>query len=137
MIVDMIRGDIFADNPSDVAFAVNTEGYNDAGFAGFVTSKYWPELANSGESTLGHVWTLNVPNRRLHAIVCHSLNNGWDNAPEIIEETLNNLSVYNDRQPVSIVAMGGGMIGQMQGANLWANLGAIARAKPSCKVYTL
>jgi len=41
MIVNMVRGNIFETPHSRIAFAVNTEGSNDAGFAGQVSSRYW------------------------------------------------------------------------------------------------
>mgnify|MGYP001602394008 CR=1 FL=1 len=53
MIVNTTRGDVFQAPHKHIAFAVNTEGYNDAGFAGAVSSRYWPELANTGTKKLG------------------------------------------------------------------------------------
>jgi len=40
MIVDMVRGDIFETDCKYIAFAVNTEGINDAGFAGQVSRRF-------------------------------------------------------------------------------------------------
>lgn len=44
MIIETKNGDILAGNEKRIAFAINTEGINDGGFARVVTKKYWPEL---------------------------------------------------------------------------------------------
>jgi hypothetical protein len=38
MIVRQVRGDIFASSQKHIAFAVSTDGFNDTGFAGQVSS---------------------------------------------------------------------------------------------------
>lgn len=49
MIIDYKKGqNILNSGETRIAFAVNTEGFNDAGFAGVVARNYWPELANTG-----------------------------------------------------------------------------------------
>jgi len=53
MIVEFVRGNVLAANYKHIAFAVNTEGHNDAGFAGLVSSQYWTELSNTGTKKLG------------------------------------------------------------------------------------
>ena len=55
MVVKTVQDDIFNSKAKHIAFAVNTEGYNDSGFAGQVSRKYWNELANCGEHELGTV----------------------------------------------------------------------------------
>lgn len=141
MIHDLIRGDVFAAEERAIVFAVNTEGHNDAGFAGLVSSRYWPELASTGPKELGTMLTRDVeyPSGApltLAAVVCHSLGDaGWAEAPVHIEAALNQLGLVEF--PAAVVLMGAGMIGQMQGADVFANLGAIARAERACRVYTL
>ncbi|MDO4962773.1 MAG: hypothetical protein Q4E75_01555 [bacterium] len=48
MIIKTVQDDIFNSEAKHIAFAVNTEGYNDSGFAGQVSDKYWNELAICG-----------------------------------------------------------------------------------------
>lgn len=142
MIHDLIRGDVFAADERLIVFAINTEGHNDAGFAGLVSTRYWPRLANTGPQELGSVLTQHLVMAsgaplNLAAIVCHSLGDaGWATAPEHIEAGLNQLEIAPD-MTAAVVLMGSGMIGQMQGADVFANLGAIARAKRPCRIYTL
>ena len=87
MVVKTVQDDIFNSEAKHIAFAVNTEGYNDAGFAGQVSSKYWNELANCGSHELGTVLSKKVGDKTFHALVCHSLKNGWgENQAEVIKE---------------------------------------------------
>jgi hypothetical protein len=143
MIVDLIKGNIFDDSPSNIVFAINIEGHNDAGFAGVVSGKFWPKLANTGPVEIGQTFHYDDPDSHIHfhAIVCHSLKDGWTDAPIHIEEGLNRVHTIkvaeSPTRPASVVMMGAGMIGQMQGADVWRNLGAIARSKLACWVYTL
>ena len=72
MIVDTIRGNVFDTPHNHIAFAVNTEGYNDAGFAGQV-SRQWKELSSTGGNKLGEVLSKKIGNKTFHALVCLSL----------------------------------------------------------------
>lgn len=47
MVIKTIQEDIFKSEANHIAFAVNVEGFNDAGFAGQVSSQYWNELSYS------------------------------------------------------------------------------------------
>lgn len=76
MIHNRVRGDIFAASQKHIAFAVNTDGYNDAGFAGQVSSRMWPKLANTGGNKLGDVLTHKHDGKTYYALVCHSLDRG-------------------------------------------------------------
>ncbi|MEK7598774.1 MAG: hypothetical protein AAB487_03490 [Patescibacteria group bacterium] len=137
MIADTIRGDVFQASNQHIAFAVNTEGYNDAGFAGAVSSRHWPELANTGKKKLGDVFSKNVKGKTFHALVCHSLDaNGWKRTAETVTKCLDSLNVPED-QTIAIVLMGAGMIGQMGGADVFAILGGMARSKKRVAIYTL
>jgi len=134
MIVDTVRGDIFESEFDIILFAVNTEGHNDAGFAGQVSGRYWPDLANTGPKDLGEVLTHRCGGRVYHALVCHSLGiGGWDHTPRAITECLDSLVLPVDS---AMVFAGSGPIGQMQGADTWAILGGIARSKHRIVVYT-
>ena len=135
MIHDFVKGNILASPYTHICFAVNTEGYNDAGFAGLVASKYWPELADTGPKRLGETMThTGYDGRVFHALVCHSLKDGWEQTPEVLTKCLDSLALP---QQSAIVLVGGGMIGQMYGANVYANLGGIARSQHSFAVYSL
>ncbi len=135
MIVDTVRGDILRTLNEHIAFAVNTEGFNDAGFAGSVASKHWPGLANT--RALGDVMSRRASGRIFHALVCHSLDDaGWKRTPETVTTCLDALDVPKD-ETVAVVLMGAGPIGQMGGADVFAILGGMARAKRRVAVYTL
>ena len=116
MVVKTIQDDIFNSEAKHIAFAINTEGYNDAGFAGRVSSEYWPELANCGEHEIGTVLSKTVGDKTFHALVCHSLHNGWgEDQAEVIRECFDNIPV--DGEPIATIAIGTGFIGMMSGAN--------------------
>ncbi len=141
MIADMVRGDIFAP-PSGrsrrhVCFAVNDRGTNDDGFAGFVADRFWPELADAGPTALGSVQSRVHGEFTLHALCCHGVGpGGWDKAPGLIQECLNKLPLH-DGAEVACVLMGAGPVGQKDGADAFANLGAMARCRLRVVVYTL
>lgn len=139
MIVDTVRGDVFKTPYNHIAFAVNTEGYNDAGFAGVVSSRYWPELANTGPRKLGDV-IRNYWERKdvtFHALVCHSLAaDGWKNTSQTVTKCLDLLDVP-DNETIAIVLMGAGMVGQLGGADVFSILGGMARSRKKVVVYTL
>lgn len=138
MLVDAQRGDIFGTTHIHIVFAVNTEGYNDAGFAGLVSSRYWPQLADTGGNKLGDVLIKQVGDHRtFHALVCHELSGtGWKQTPHYVEECLNKLDVPED-ETLGVVLMGSGPIGQMGGADVFAIIGSIARSKRKAAIYTL
>lgn len=137
MIVDMVRGNIFKSPHKHVAFAVNVEGFNDAGFAGQVASRYWPALANTGKKQLGDILTRMTDDKTFHAIVCHALaKEGWHYTAVTVEKCLDRIEAPMD-EVVGVVLMGGGMIGQMSGADTFSILGGMARAKRKVVVYTL
>lgn len=87
MVVRTVQDDIFNSEANHIAFAVNVEGFNDSGFAGQVSRQYWNELANCGEHELGTVLSKTVGDKTFHALVCHSLHNGWgENQAKVIKE---------------------------------------------------
>ena len=116
MVVKAVQEDIFNTDANHIAFAINTEGYNDAGFAGKISSKYWNELANCGEHELGSVLSKTVGNKTFHALVCHSLKNGWgENQADIIKECFD--KIPSNGEEVATIAIGTGFIGMMTGAD--------------------
>lgn len=136
MINGKIRGDILESEHKHIVFAVNIEGFNDAGFAGLVSKRYWPALAMTGPAKLGAVMRHESNGKIFHAIVCHSLKTGWGGAPQAIEEGINGIAA-GPKETIGAVAMGSGMIGRMQGADVEANLQAMEKAKHKVTVYSL
>jgi hypothetical protein len=123
MIIDTIRGDVFKTPHKHIAFAVNTEGHNDAGFAGAVSSKYWPALESTGAKKPGEVLQKSAAGKTFHALVCHSLGgDSWKKTPELVAQCLDKLEVPDD-EPIAVVLMGAGMIGQMGGADVFSIMG--------------
>lgn len=135
MIVNRVRGDVFKTPLKHIAFAVNTEGYNDSGFAGAVSSRFWPALGNTGGNTLGEVLHHTVNGKTFHALVCHELKaNGWSRTPQLVEKCLNSIP-GNDE--IAVVLMGSGLIGQMGGADVNAILKGMEASKKRVHVYSL
>lgn len=114
MIIMTKDGDILQGNEKRIAFAVNTEGINDSGFAGMISNRFWPELAYIGETQLGTVLTKKVDNIEFFALCCHSLKNGWNNQKKIIQKCFDAIP---GNEPVASIAIGTGFIGILSGAN--------------------
>ncbi len=114
MIIKTTSGDILKGNETRIAFAVNTEGVNDSGFAGMISQRFWPELAYIGETQLGTVLTKEVDGVEFFALCCHSLENGWNNQKEVITKCFD--AIPGDK-PVASIAIGTGLVGVLSGAN--------------------
>lgn len=115
MINNSINTDIFKTENKHIAFAVNKEGFNDSGFAGQVSSQYWPELANCGEHEIGTVLSKTCGDKTFHAIVCHSLHEGWgENQSEVIRDCFD--KIESNGETISTIAIGTGLIGILGGA---------------------
>ena len=116
MVVKTVQDDIFNSDAKHIAFAVNIEGFNDSGFAGQISSQYWNELANCGEYELGTVFSKTVGDKTFHALVCHSLHNGWGkNQAEVIRRCFDTIPVNGE--PIATIAIGTGFVGMMSGAD--------------------
>ena len=116
MIVKAVGGDIFNSETKHIAFAINTEGYNDSGFAGTVSNSYWKELADCGRNEIGTVLSKKVGDKTFHALVCHSLNEGWGpNQAEVIRDCFD--KIPSNGEEVATIAIGTGFIGMMTGAD--------------------
>ena len=115
MIIDNKQGhDILNSGETRIAFAVNTEGFNDAGFAGVISRKYWPELANTGPQQLGTVLVKACYGVTFYALVCHSLEHGWKNQTQVIKECFDKIELD---EHVATISIGTGLIGILSGAN--------------------
>lgn len=116
MVVKTVQDNIFNSEAKHIAFAINAEGYNDSGFAGQVSRKYWNELANCGEHEIGTVLSKTIGDKTFHALVCHSLHGDWgENQAEIIKECFDKIPA--DGEPIATIAIGTGLIGMLSGAN--------------------
>lgn len=116
MVVKTIQDDIFNSEAKHIVFAANTEGLNDSGFAGQVTSNCWPEFKKCGGLELGTVVSKTIGDKTFHALVCHSLRNGWgDNQAEIIKHCFDLIPANGE--PIATVAIGTGFIGKTSGAD--------------------
>ena len=136
MIINRVRGDVFSASQKHIAFAVNTEGYNDAGFAGQVSSRIWPKLASTGGNELGEVLTHKNGSKTYHALVCHSLESGgWNDTPRVARECLDKIDVP-DGEEIAVVLMGSGPVGLTQGADVDAILAGLQNSKKKLVVYT-
>jgi hypothetical protein len=138
MIVERIRGNVFETICRHILFGVNTEGVNDTGFAGQVSRRVGKRLADTGGNSLGEVLKFQAGGKVYHAVVCHSLSPrpGWTMTSQIIEKALNDLQVDDD-EPIAAVLMGGGIIGQVTGADIDSHLAAIERSSKAVYVYSL
>ena len=117
MIIKTEPSDIFKQNDKHIAFAINTEGFNYSGFAGEVARTVWPELANIGNNEIGEVLSKQVGDTTYHALVCHSLHNGWGtNQREVIKTCFDKIDANNES--INSIAIGTGFIGQLSGANV-------------------
>ena len=116
MVVRTVQEDIFNTDVAHIAFAVNMEGYNDSGFAGLVSNKYWSELSDCGKHDLCTVMSKKVGDKTFHALVCHSLENGWgDEQAEIIRCCFDNIPANGEE--IATIAIGTGFVGMLSGAD--------------------
>ena len=119
MINKTARGDIFNTTASHIAFSINAEGAVGGGFDGAVIEKGWPELAKCGPNPVGTVFSKEINGITYHALVTHSLKEGWGSPEEQRENTrkcFDNIPVSNEEEIASI-AIGTGFIGQLSGAS--------------------
>lgn len=134
MIIQTKRGqNILNGGETRIAFAVNTEGLNDAGFAGMISEKYWPELEDAGKCELGTVLTKTTSEGiTFYALVCHSLERGWKNQTETIRKCFD--SIEGD-ETIASISIGAGVIGRLSGANLVEILKGMELSKKKIILY--
>ena len=119
MINKSEKGNIFNTTAKHIAFSINSEGAVGGGFDGQVIEKGWPELLQSGQNPIGTVFSKTIDGITYHALVTHSLKNGWGTP---FEQWLNtkacfdNIPVENGEEIASI-AIGTGFIGALSGAS--------------------
>lgn len=106
MIIGTKRGDIMFGN-TRIAFAINTEGVGDKGFARVISNKYWHELAYRGGRSLGTVLSKKVKDVEFFALVCHSLHNGWNDQTNVIKKCFDGIP---GNEPVAFISIGNGLI---------------------------
>ena len=115
MIIKAVNDNIYNTEAKHIAFAINTEGLNDLGFAGKV-SENWNDLKKCGKNRIGTVISKEINDKMFHALVCHSLNEGWDdNQAYNIKECFDNIPANGEQ--VATVAIGTGNIGKRDGAD--------------------
>lgn len=131
-ITSTIPDDVFgSDLP--IAFATNVEGFNDAGFAGAIARRGWPELNDSIPRAMGSWRTHTLDGRTLYAICCHSIDDGtWDYAA--ITRALDEIAA-TEPGPLAVVWMGRGVIGRLLGADPDATRAAIDQANIDTHLY--
>ncbi|MBQ3409162.1 MAG: hypothetical protein IJH12_08175 [Clostridia bacterium] len=133
MIIMEKSGNILMGNEKRIAFAVNTQGVNDAGFAGVVSSRFWPELAHVGKTELGTVLIKEVDGIEFFALCCHSLEkDGWKNQEEVIKKCFD--AIPGD-EPVASIAIGTGIIGVLSGAEFEFIKAGMQASKASIILY--
>ena len=132
MIIKTKNGDILKGNEKRIAFAINTEGLNDAGFAGLISNKFWPELADIGETKLGTVLTKKVGDVEFFALCCHSLKNGWNNQQEVIKKCFDEIP---GDEPVASISIGTGLVGILSGANFNLIMAGMEASKKEIILY--
>ncbi len=114
MVVKTINDDVLKTKCAHIAFGTNTEGFNDFGFAGKIANLYWPELKYCGKQELGSVLSKTIGDTTYHALVCHSLNSGWQNQREIIKNCFDKIPT---NEPIATIAIGNGVVGMLNGAD--------------------
>ena len=119
MIIDTQKGDIFDTQARHVAFSINAEGFVGGGFDGQVIEKGWPELLKCGQNPIGTVLSKEIDGVTYHALVTHSLQDGWGSPEEQWDNTklcFNNIPVSDD-EVVASIAIGTGFMGAISGAS--------------------
>lgn len=116
MIIKTSNDNIFNTKAKHIAFAINTEGLNDSGFAGKI-SQNWRDLENCGKNRIGTVISKNINGKMFHALVCYSLNGGWgDNQAQNIRECFDNIP--SNGEPIASISIGTGFIGKKYDVSL-------------------
>lgn len=125
MIIGMNRGDILR-TTGHIAYAVNIERRNTAGLAGEINRLHWPDFDRNGVQPLGTVRSLNCGFRTFHALYCHESElGGWKMAPYYLGQCLRKLSIPTS-EPIHVAYIGGGIVGQQQGADTFDLLSVLA-----------
>ena len=119
MINKTEKGNIFETQAKHIVFSINAEGTVGGGFDGCVIEKGWPELLTVGKNEIGKVFSKTIDGITYHALVTHSLKEGWGKP----EEQRKNLRVcfdnipVDDQEEIASIAIGTGFIGVLTGAS--------------------
>ena len=66
---------------------------------------------------LGSVISKKIDDKAYHALVCHSLKNGWGkNQAEVIKQCFDNIDI-DDSEEIASIAIGTCFVGMLTGAN--------------------
>ena len=103
MIIKTKKGDILASGEKRIAFAINTEGANAIGLAGIITKRYWPELANIGETKIGTVLSKKVDDVEFYALTCYSLDKIEEKQKQVIKECFDAIP---GNEPIASISIG-------------------------------
>lgn len=135
-ILETIQGDVLHSG-LPIVFAINTEGANDAGFAGLVSHRFWPDLAQIGPCDIGSVVAKEAVGHRFYGVVCHTLHDGsWklDTITRALDQIADQLGVDN---PVAVIWMGHGLVGRLTGVDPEATKAAIHSSRLPTHLYHL
>ena len=119
MINKTENGNIFNTKAKHIAFSINAEGAVGGGFDGTVIKKGWPELLKCGPQKIGTVLSKEIDGVTYHALVTHSLKDGWGSEKEQRENTrkcFDNIPVRVGEE-IATIAIGTGLMGAISGAN--------------------
>lgn len=135
MVIKAIQDDVFNTDAKHIAFAINKEGINDAGFSGQVTTRYWGELTNCGVHEIGTIFSKQVGDKTFHAMVCHSLKSGWgENQAQIIKECFDKIPANGET--IATVAIGDGIVGMFTGADFRQIVCGMHESKQQITLYS-
>lgn len=133
MIIETIENqDVFSTKMKHIAFAINSNGLNEDGFAGKV-SKSWSEL-NNLTFKIGSSLSKKIGNKTFHALVCHSLDeNGWGaDQAKIIKNCFDSIDT---EEPVATIAIGTELMDRMSGANFQQIVYGMEMSKKKIVLY--
>ena len=137
MINKTEQGNIFNSTAKHIVFSINAEGAVGGGFDGRVIEKGWPELLECGPQEIGTVLSKEIDGVTYHALVTHSLKNGWGSAEEQRKNTrmcFDNIPVPEGEEIASI-AIGTGFIGSLSGADYKAIVCGMCDSKKNITLY--
>lgn len=135
MLKKVILKDIFEAEEKHIAFSINTEGYNDECFAADVAKRYWPEIEKSGKNKLGEVIPKKVGDKTFYAIVCYSLQDGWDSkTSKIIKECFD--KIETNGEPIATIPIGTAYPDRLTHANFREILQGMQESKQDIVMYS-
>lgn len=112
-----------------IALAINEDGVNDSGFVGYVSTKYWPELANMGNTKMGTVLSRKVAGKEFYALCCYSLQNGWN-----YDEVTKCFDAIPGDEPIAST-VGTDIMGAISGADLQMLVEAMEASKKQIEIF--